>query len=345
MTDLGNVEEIKKLDPRNVYGSTEMFADQCEQVWQSQIHIPPEYRQISSVILCGMGGSAYGGYIAQSLYKDNLKVPLSINNDYYLPKYVNENTLVIVSSYSGNTEESLSCLSEAINRKCKITGLTTGGKLADSLTQNKFPFVLVDPKFNPSGQPRLGTGYMVLGIILLLKSFDLLQINESEIQASIKELRDLQDVIKNKAIYMAKFLKSYSPLIFSAEFLSGNAHIMRNQFNETAKVFSSFSIIPELNHHLMEGLKLPEVKMMKVLFITSKFYHERIKQRVSLTKNVIKSNKIEFEEYEPSGQTQISQVLNVLSFGGFTTLYLTLLYDQDPSLIPWVDYFKQELGK
>jgi len=345
MTDLENLEEIKKLDPKNIYGSTEMFADQCEQIWQSQISAQPEYKNINNIILCGMGGSAYGGYIAQSLYKDNLKVPIYINNDYHLPKYANENTLIIISSYSGNTEESLSCLNEAINRKCKIIGLTTGGKLSDILTQNKFPFILIDPKFNPSGQPRLGMGYMVLGIIRILNILELLDFKNDELLNAVKELRNSRDTIKKKAIYMAKFLKSYSPLIFSAEFLNGNAHILRNQFNETSKMFSTFSVIPELNHHLMEGLKFPEVKMMKVLFLTSSLFQDRIKKRISLTKEVIKSNKIELEEYEPLGQTPLSQVLNVLSFGGYVTLYLALLYDQDPSLIPWVDYFKQELSK
>ncbi len=347
MIDLTNTDEIKKLDPKNVYGSTEMLSDQCEQIWQEskRFIFPPEYKNVDNIILCGMGGSAYGGYVAQSLFKDGLSVPIYSNNDYTLPVFANEKSLVILSSYSGGTEEILTCGEEAKNKNFKIAGITTGGKLSEFLKINNYPSLVFEPKFNPSGQPRLATGYMVLGFFVMLKKLGFINLSDDEFLKSVEELKSSTVEIKNKSVSIAKSLVGYIPLVFCAEFLYGSAHIIRNQFNETSKSFSAFEDIPELNHHLMEGLKNPQNNKIKVLFITSNLYSEKIKKRIELTKDVIGKNKIDYLEYLPSGSTKLTQVLNVLAFGGYLSLYLALLYGQDPSLIPWVDYFKEELKK
>src|SRR5258706_11460675 len=138
---------------------------------------------------------------------------------------------------------------------------------------------------------------------------------------------------------------NYIPVIFAADFLVGNAHIMRNQFNETSKSFSAFSDIPELNHHLMEGFKNPTDKKIITLTLDSSFYTNIIKKRVKLTQDVVAKNHVDALIYEAVGESKLSQVFNVLAFGGYITVYLAFLYGLDPSLIPWVDYFKQELTK
>ena len=345
MIDLTNSEEIKKLDPKNVYGSTEMFPNQCEQIWNEEIMLDDNYKSMQNIVLCGMGGSAYGGYIAQSLFKDGLSVPIYSNNDYTLPFFTNEKSLIVLSSYSGETEEVLACGEEAKSKNFKITGITTGGKLSEFFKSNNYTNLGFEPKFNPSGQPRLGTGYMILGFFVILKKLGFINLGDDEFLKSVEELKSSIPEIKNKSIFIAKSLVGYIPLVFCAEFLYGNAHILRNQFNETSKSFSAFEDIPELNHHLMEGLKNPPDKKMKIIFITSDLYSGIIKKRFELTKNVIGRNNVEFLEYKPQGSTKISQVLNTLAFGGYTSFYFSLLYGQDPSLIPWVDYFKEELGK
>ena len=345
MIDVTNLEEIKKLDPKDVYGSTEMFPNQCEQIWNEEIKFDDDYKSIQNIVLCGMGGSAYGGYVAQALFKDELRIPIYSNNDYALPLFANEKTLVVLSSYSGETEETLSCGEEAKNKNLKITGITTGGKLSEFLKNNNYPSLVFEPKFNPSGQPRLATGYMVLGFFAILKRLGFINLNDDEFLKSVEELKSSIPKIKNESISIAKSLVGYIPLVFSSEFLNGNTHIIRNQFNETSKSFSAFEDIPELNHHLMEGLKNPQNNKIKVLFITSNLYSGAIKKRFDLTKDVIGKNNVEFLEYKPQGSTKISQVLNTLAFGGYLSLYLALLYGQDPSLIPWVDYFKKQLSK
>ena len=133
MIDLNNPSTFKDLDPKNVYGSTGMLSDQIEQIWQDAktLSFPNDYKDFENIILCGMGGSAYSGYIIQSVFKDQLNIPLISNNDYDLPIFANNKSLIILSSYSGSTEESLSCAREALEKGFKVTGITNGGKLAE----------------------------------------------------------------------------------------------------------------------------------------------------------------------------------------------------------------------
>lgn len=347
MISLDDLEEIKKLDPKDVLGSTGMLAEQCKQIWQDakNLKFPENYKNYQNIVVCGMGGSAYGGYVSSSLFKDQLKVPLFSNNDYHLPGFVNSNTLAILSSYSGSTEEVLSCSEEAKEKNLKISGITGGGKLSEIFKSDHIPAIVFDPKFNPSGQPRLGTGYMVLGTIALLNRLGLINISDDEVKQAIAELEQAQETIKAKAKSLAARIDGFIPVIISTEFLSGNAHILRNQFNETAKSFASFSGLPELNHHLMEGLKNPLYKKLKVVFLESDFYSDKLKIRLDLTKDVVSKNNIEQLSFKAEGKTKLSQMLTVLSFGGYLTLYLAFLYGQDPSVIPWVDYFKEQLEK
>lgn len=345
--DLDNADLIKELDPKDVLGSTEKFIDQCKQIWQDAhlLNFPQDFKECQNIVLCGMGGSAYGGYVINSLFKDQLKVPLYSNNDYHLPAFVSKNSLVILSSYSGTTEEVLSCGGEALGKDFKFTGITSGDELGDFLSTNNITSLIFDPKFNPSGQPRLGTGYVVLGTIALLNKLAILKVSDEEVNGAVSELEKAQEDIKKQAKVLAQKIYGFIPIVISAEFLAGNSHILRNQFNETAKTFATFSILPELNHHLMEGLKNPENKKLFFLFLSSDLYSDKLKKRVELTKDVIEKNGVEFNEYKAAGSSKLSQVLNVLLFGGYVSLYLAYLYNQDPSVVPWVDYFKKQLEK
>lgn len=347
MIDLQNIDEIQKLDPKNVYGSTGMLASQCTQIWEDakKISFPEEYKDIENIVICGMGGSAYGGHVVKELFKDTLALPIYVNSDYQLPAFVGPKTLVVLTSYSGSTEESVANSQEALTRGAKITGVTSGGKLREFLQSQNVPALIFNSQFNPSNQPRLGTGYIILGTIALLNQLGVLTVTDAAAQTAISELEANHEIIKTQAQQAAQKIMGFLPMIFGADFLVGNAHIMRNQFNETSKTFSAFSEIPELNHHLMEGLKYPADKKLIALILNSNFYIDRVAKRTQLTQDVVAKNNIPVVMYTPLGSDKLSQMLNVLSFGGYVTVYLGLLYGEDPSLIPWVDYFKEQLAK
>lgn len=338
---------VKDVDPKNVSASTGMLPDQCRQIWEEakKVEFPQSYQDIDNIVVCGMGGSAYGGYVVSSLLKDQLRTSVISNNDYHLPGFVNDKTMVVLSSYSGGTEETISCADETLGKRLKMVAITGGGKLAEIFRGNNLPALIFDGKFNPSGQPRLGTGYIILGTIGLLNGLGLITISDEEVEDAIGELVRNQEAIKQLAQELAPKLDGFIPLIIGAEFLSGNTHIIRNQINETAKSFADYALLPELNHHLMEGLKNPSDKKLVVLFLESDFYSEKIKKRVEVTKDVVGKNNVFSASYQAQGSSKLSQMLNVLSFGGYLSLDLAILYGQDPSVIPWVDYFKEQLSK
>lgn len=344
--DLNDLNQIKQYDPKGVFQSTGYLMAQIGQITQlsGSLKLDPVYSQVKNIVISGMGGSAYGGQVAQALFKDQLKLPLVINNDYTLPNFVNSETLVILTSYSGGTEEVLAAYQDARQRGARTLGLTSGGELAQTLLENSLPVLTFEPKFNPSGQPRLGTGYIVMGTINLLQKLGLINL-EISVEQLINNLNQINPSTQDAAKQLAPKIFGKIPVIFASDFLVGNAHILRNQFNETAKSFSAYSPIPELNHHLMEGLKNPPDKKLIILFLNSSLYPEIIHKRIKLTQDVVGKNNIESLNYDLTLKTKLEQVFEGLLFGSYLTFYLAILYQLDPSLIPWVDYFKDQLAK
>lgn len=347
MVDPTNLETIKKIDKSNAYASVSSIALQCEQAWEDtqRINFPQEYGQVENIVLCGMGGSAYAALIIKALFQNGLSIPFELVNGYNLPKYVDENTLVLLSSYSGSTEEVISCAQQALERNTKITAVTSGSKLANFVKTCNLSAYIFDPKHNPAKQPRLGQGYMVIGHVGILSKLGHILLSNEEVQTAIDFLEQENEQIQSLAREKAEEFLEKIPVIVAAEHLAGNAHAMRNQFNENAKNFATYSIISELNHHLMEGLGHPKERMLKFLFLTSSLYSPIIQKRFMLTKDVIKKSGTDVVEVEVLGENVLQQMLFTLAFGGYITFYLSILYGEDPSIIQWVDYFKAELTK
>lgn len=356
MTNLDEVAAMKKLDTVGVVGSIEQLGEQCQQAWEevSKISFPDSYRKVTNIVFSGMGGSALGAYVMKSLFYDTLLVPFEIINDYHLPPYVDEKTLVILASYSGTTEETISCANEAIAKKTCVTGLTIGGKLGQILNNAGVPAYIFEPKYNPSNQPRLGTGYSVFGQIALFNSLGLLNMTETTVREVVSVLSKGNTLYglaaptdKNRAKQIAQSFKEKIPVVVSAEFLGQVGRVIRNQLHESAKTFAAYHMIPELNHHLMEGLTNPAVNkdVLKFLFLTSTDYSPRIAKRVMITKDVVSKQGISVDEYTSTAKDKVAQALECVQFGAYVNYYMAMLYDLDPSKIPWVDYFKQELAK
>ncbi len=345
MVDFSNKQDLEKLDPQNTLLSTELLIKQCQTAWEEVNNLKLEkVENISNIVFCGMGASVYGALVLKALLGRSLPFPIEIVSDYYLPDYVNKNTLVVLTSYSGTTEEVLSCAHDAKSKEAKIVVLTKGGDLAEFAKDNNCLSYIFDGKLNPSGVPRLGNGYTILGLIGLLNKIDVIDIEEHEITAAIDRFTEKLEDIKTEAAEKLQTFYNKIPIIFAGEHLSGNAQIIRNQFNETSKTFSSHFLLPDLNHHLMEGLQFPDNAPLQFIIFNTKNYSESIQERVELTIDVVKQNNYSIEEFKTSGQTVYDDFLEVLQFGSFLTIYLALLYNQNPAVNPWVDYFKNKLA-
>ena len=356
MISLDNLEEINSLDKKQVAASIEKLPDQIEQAWREsvQIKFPAEYQNIKNIIINGMGGSGLGPELVYSIFKDKLKVPVTIIHDYHLPGFVDENTLVIISSYSGDTEEPLNAGEEALSRNYKIMGITEGGKLSKFLPSNNLPGYIINAQHNPSHQPRLGLGYQVGGILGMLKSLGFVDVSDEEMERVLFCSRELNLKLSPKSPTSDNFAKELAAkiqgnivVVISAEPFSANAHVFANQLNENSKTFSFYFIIPELNHHLLEGLNKPSDlgQRLKVIFLESDLYSEKIKKRVQITRDIIEKQKVETITVKLEGDTPLVQSFESLLVSSWSTFYLALLNGVDPSEIPWVDYFKEQLAK
>jgi glucose/mannose-6-phosphate isomerase len=344
MADINDLEAVKKLDLKDTLGTTGNMLEQCATAWNevNALKLEP-IEGVQNVVFCGMGASIYGALVLKALLGRSLPYPFEIVSDYFLPDYVGKNTLVVLTSYSGNTEEVLSCAEDAKSKAAKMVVLTKGGQLAEFAQDNKLQSYIFDGKLNPGDVPRLANGYSIMGLIGLLNKTRVIDIEEFEVTNALERFKEKQDDIKAQAQEIYKIFAGRIPIIFAAEHLAGNAQIIRNQFNETSKAFSSFFLIPDLNHHLMEGLQFPTDAPLQFLIFDSKNYSDKIRKRVELTIDVVKQNKYPVVEFVTSGQTEYDDFLEVLYYGCFITLYLGLEYDQNPAVNPWVDWFKAKL--
>jgi len=355
MNILDNLKEIKKLDKSNVLGSISYFPKQCLQVLEDleKAEIPNLKSKVENIVICGMGGSAFAAEICKSLFLDKIKKPLEIIRGYNLPNYVNRKTLVIAASYSGNTEETRSCAKEALKKKALLFVLSSNGKLKELAKQKKLPAYIFKDKLNPCKQPRVGAGYMIFGCLGLLVRSGLVNLEIDSLINQIKSLKHYKNYkqeIKfnnNPAKKTAeKFHKKFI-IPVGSQFLEGVIHGFANQLNETAKTNSAYHILPELNHHRMEGLKYPKnfKKLAVFIFYQSDLYHPRVQTRYKITKNVIKKNGLKTITFNLKGKNKIQQVLDTFIFNSYVSFYLGILHQEDPSKIPWVDYFKRELKR
>lgn len=346
MFDLDDLEKIKKIDPQNTYLSTDLLLKQCQEalVQVSKIKVP-DYSTVENIIFCGMGASIYGALIFQAIEGEKIKYPIQLISDYHLPIYANSKTLIILTSYSGNTEEVLSTAKEAKQKNCKMLILTKGGELANFAKENGVPCYIFNGKLNPAGIPRLGNGYSVIGLLGLLRNSKIIDFNDELILSAIKNINVKKEELKIKAKKDYKKYLNNIPVIFAAEHLSGNAQILRNQFNETSKTFSAFFLVPDLNHHLMEGLQFPKNSNLSFVFLNSTNYSSKIKLRMRLTKEVVIKNNQNVEEFQTSGSNKMEDFLETMIYGAYLTLFLGLEHQQNPATNPWVDYFKDQLKK
>ena len=347
---------VEKLDPNQSLQSVSLLGDQISQAWQAfkKVRIPDSYKSIDKILVNGMGGSQLGAHMLQSLYFDRLRKPFQIINGYDLPGYLDPRTLYIISSYSGDTEEPISTVTAAQKRGAKVFGIASGGKLGRLINQGKLPGFVFDPVANPSRQPRLGLGYSLTAQLALLQRLELVQVTDQDIKAQLRNLEKFrkqfdfsQPTSTNPAKKLAEAAFGKALAVVASEHLAGNAHVFANQANENSKTFSAYYVIPELNHHLLEGLKNPAANQTKLLFIffESKLYHPKNQQRHQITQQVVTRNKVKLWRYQLRSADGLGQALEALALSSYATFYLALLNNLNPNLIPWVNYFKAELKK
>lgn len=336
---------IARLDSQNVGISVALLPEQIAQVAREFPRNASlknlKKKKWNAVVVCAMGGSALGSDILRFLYEADLRVPFSIVNDYTLPRFVDRNTLVIAITYSGTTEETLACFNEALRRGCSVFAISTGGKLVAAERRRGMAHYAFTSTHNPSGQPRMGNGYTMTAVYMLLKHCSLLSPSHDPLIPAARRMR----VSPHTALAFAQKTSGKVCIIMAAEHLRGIAHLLSNQINENAKIIAPFYFIPELNHHLLEGME--ELKknaaQYRIVLLESDAYPPRIRKRFAVTKEVLNKQGLTHYSLSFSG-SRASQAMKAFSFCSYWGYYLAILSGRDPAPIPWVDYFKKRLA-
>lgn len=357
MVNLDDTPALERLDTGKIVSSIRLLPDQMESAWEDirGIELPRKYSQAQNVVMCGMGGSTLGGRIIDSLLVDRVRIPIEVMNGYHVPNYVNGQSFVFVSSYSGNTEEAISMGEEAIKKGADVFGTATGGELLEMFEKENLPHYKIDPKSNPSGQPRMGLGYSIASTLAVLAKCGYIHLSDDEFYRLVVTVRSFTKEFdldiptsRNLAKSIASKLRDRAVILIASDPLVGVSHAFKNQLNESSKTFSALFDIPELNHHLLEGLMHPKKGrgVFHFLMMQSDFYSKRINKRFDLTKSIIgEKYGHEVSTFHPRSETKLAQIFEVLTLGSFVSYYLALLHDVNPTEIPYVDYFKEQLAK
>lgn len=353
--DLDNPKLIQKYNQSQILDSIYDFPQQLLQVMTdfSKIETPQASPVIKRIVICGMGGSGLGGRMIKSLYALKLKATIELVHDYKMPDYVNYKTLVICTSYSGNTEESITNLNEAIDKKARIFVIASGGKLSEMAMKHQIPCYIFDATHNPSKMPRMGLGYTFWPLLLLFAKLKLIRHDEKNLFSAIKSAEKIVNQNKaevryslNLAKQVADYIKNKSIILISAEHMLGAAHSIKNMLNENAKTFAAGFVLPELDHHLLEGLRFPKTNQKNLisLFVDSNHYSPETRKVFNATKDVFEKQKIKQVSWKSTASDPLSENVELLVFGAFLSFYLSVLNRVDPGPISWVSYFKSKVS-
>ncbi len=329
----------ERIDPQGMLAAVSALPGQCQDAWNAaqDMDIPSGYSQIRSIAVLGMGGSAIAGDLWRVLLQRECSVPVFNVRQYDLPPYVDGHTLVIASSYSGNTEETLSAFNQALRTPAKKLVLTTGGKILTAARANGVPVF----SYTFAGEPRAALGWGFMPLLAIGQKLGLTQGIERDVHEAITVMEALlhdiaQDVplAENAAKQMALSLHERLPVIYCAGPLAEVAHRWKTQLNESSKIWCFYEELPELHHNATVGLELPAstaANATVVLLQSDTLIHRRVALRFEWTRGLLERSGINVLSVDARGQSALAQMMSLILFGDFVSGYLALLYEVDPT--------------
>jgi len=342
----------RQNDPANMLARIKELPMQCRQAWQKvmDFNLPSDYADVDKVIILGMGGSAIGGDLVRSLALAEAGIPIIVHRDYGLPSFVDERTLVIASSYSGNTEETLSGFEPSLKTRAKKLVMTTGGKLGELARASNLPVYKIDYK----AQPRAALGFSFLPTLGVLQKLGLIRDKSADVDETVQVLEKLSanldeksPLAGNHAKQLAQRLYGRLPVIYGAGILAEAAHRWKTQINENGKAWAFYEVFPELNHNATVGYPFPPevVKQVHVVLLRSPLFNERVRLRYGVTCDLLERAGAAYEYVDSVGESPLSQMMSTVMMGDFTSYYLAILYKVDPSPVEVINYLKDQLAK
>jgi len=306
----------------------------------SQTKFQSPKNEVRNIVICGMGGSGIGGSLVSKWLEDELSVPVSVVKDYTIPAFVSKHSLVIGSSYSGNTEETISAVEEAVAKGAHVIGITSGGKMKKLCEDNGFDAVVV-PGGNP---PRTALAFSIVQLVNIFVQLGMADGKRLEELMMAQELIVKDEIeIKSEARKLAEYLKGKVGILYGTSDYEPVLVRARQQFNENSKALCWHHVIPEMNHNELVGWGGGDERFATVFFDT-KSNHSRNDKRTEITKNKV-SGYSTIHTVTAKGGSKIEQSIYIISIVDWASLYLSELKNVDPIDITVIDYLKSELSK
>ena len=298
-------------------------------------------KEIRNVLICGLGGSGIGGTIVSDIISPKVDIPITATKDYSIPNFVNEHTLVIANSYSGNTEETLYALEKCQSRAAEIAVITSGGKLKAIAEENKYNKIII-----PGNQPpRAMFGYAFTELFFMLNHYGIIDDSfKSDFTKAIELLDTEKSDIQEQAMSLAKKMYKQTPVIYVANGFEGVAVRFRQQINENSKMLCWHHVVPEMNHNELLGWKT-NVNDLAVVYFRNKSDYERNQIRMDINKKVISKFTENITEIWSKGDSLIENSLYHINLGDWVSWYLSEMNNVDAIEIDVIDFLKGELAK
>lgn len=340
------LDDLKYIHQRDAEDALGVAEKQPEQLTAS-FSLNPIEGPIDNIVFAGMGGSALAALFSKTW--PGHKVPFEVCRQYHIPSYVSAKTLFIASSYSGNTEETLSGLAEAEQKNAKIVVIASGGKLIEIAKQKNYPHIVLPT----AGQPRYAVFYSFRALVTVLVAAGLAG------DSQLDELKKVADFLeqakqnwlptvptdKNSAKKLAYELAGKAAVVYAGPLMSPAAYKWKISFNENAKNLAWWNEYPEWNHNETSGwLAQPQDKLYSVVELRSNLEHEHVQKRFEIMAKLLSGKRPAPEVVQAEGDDVLSQMLWTVMFGDFVTLYLALLNNIDPSPVTVQEQIKKDLG-
>jgi len=351
MSVLDDLAAYQRIDPQGMLARIRDLPRQCRAAWEEAqaLELPDDYWDIDKVVILGMGGSAIAGDLFRSLVALESPIAVFCHRDYDLPLVVDGRTLLIASSYSGNTEEVLSCFERGLGTGAKKVVVTTGGKILATARANIVPTFV----FAYEAEPRAALGYSLMPLLAIAQKTGVVADMSADVEEAIAVMVGLATRIgekvplaDNPAKQLAERLHERLPVVYGAGILSSVAHRWKGQLNETSKMWCFYEELPEANHNAVVGFGLPQEIAAKalVVFLRAPSLHQRVLLRYNLTRTALEEANVESAIVDAVGKSPLAQMMSTILFGDWVSLYLAVLNGVAPAPTPPIAKLKERLA-
>jgi len=350
--NLDDLERFKQIDTQNMIGEIDNLPDQLADAYQLGMkHDLLDWKDFKQVVVAGMGGSAIGADLLASYCASLSPIPVFVHRDYDLPFFARgQETLVICSSHSGNTEEILSAFEAARKAGCCIVVVCTGGELAKRAKENNIPVWT----FDHAGRPNAAVGYSFGLLLAMFQRLGFVPDQAEAMEDAVTSMKKSQDFWKAEVIAAKNPAKRYAGqlmgrwvTIMGSGLLATVARRWKGQLNEIAKAGANFESLPEADHNALAGMVNPQDTLnahTMTMFINSDFDHPRNKLRSDLTRQAFMLEGLNTDAIKARGKTPLAHMWTMILFGDYMAYYLAMWYQVDPTAVHSLVEFKQALG-